>query len=381
VNKNTVKEYAGMSFTGKVNGQNVRLTADNSEGFTITWANGSTTAIPSYSMSALKNGGSDYRNGTVFLYGYPALDKYNFVEPFSYKFKVDKASKTFEYLERDIYWGVYEAKDSYIWLDGYGTGSISFNTSSYSTTQFTYTVKGNEISISYLDVLPAFEYGTGATFYINPLLNVLTLKQNDKGTFKDNLWTNGNITDGAVIEISSFFMAADSSQNARENFLKLITIRTKDGEVSNKSELVDTKYINFGKSGFYHFTVTVEVGGSPVVCNYAMQILGAEYTGNALLGTYDSVLSNGYRITLNEYGMASITLGEVVYGGLVTLNADGFIIRARSGNDSVTAIATVLESGILSDRISGSANLYDYFTVAGATKRIAGRTLLNNLDI
>lgn len=381
VSKNTAKEYAGMSFSGTVNGQKVRLTADSGEGFTITWEDSSTTVVSSYNMSSLKNGGSDYQNGTVFLYGYPALDKHNFTEPFSYKFKVDKETKTFEYLERDIYWGVYEADNSYIWLDGYGTGSVSFNTSSYSTTQFTYTVKGNEIYISYLDILPTFEYGAGATFYINPLLNVLTLKQNDKGTFKDTVWKNGNITDGAVIDISSYFMAADSTQNAKANFLKLITIRTKDGEVTDKNDYVDTQFINFGKSGFYYFTVTVEVGGKPVTCNYAVQILGAAYTGNPLLGTYESVLSGGYKISVNEYGMASITLGEVVYSGLATLAEDGFTVRARSGNDSVTAVATVIENGILNVRISGSANLNDYFTVTGATMKVAGCKILENLDL
>ena len=317
----------------------------------------------------MHNGGANYAERTINLNSFVADSGL-----FSYKFAVDPENKTFTLLEKDKYFGRYETEGMYLFLDGYGSGLINFNSSSYARTQFAYTVNGNILNIKYQNIKPNFEYGTGATFYIEPLLNVLTAK--DMHGFDVGLrFENIEITDGAIVRVGNYVVGADADELARANLLSQIQIITKDGVLDSaaKSKLVDTGKVRFSTAGYYQFTIKVECAGKEVESYYAVQILEAVYASNPVAATYGSgVINKSYSLTIDKYGRANINCLGTVFSGFAQIAEDNtFVIRASNAQSGfVTATGELIADGIVKFGCSGAATFFEYFTTG--TSRVTG---------
>ena len=119
----------------------------------------------------------------------------------------------------------------YIFLNGYGKGVINFDKKSYSVTNLSYELVGQELHITYLDTLPTFTHGTGAVLYTHPLGNLLTAKSFADVCEVGATWRNSVIVDGAIVDMSSLQIGA--STNAKDDFYQRITITTKDGVMTD----------------------------------------------------------------------------------------------------------------------------------------------------
>ncbi len=363
---NDEKQFANLTLIGTVDGKPAVLTTNKYEHFTLT-VDGKVVFTANSSLSQLANGGVNYETGEVFLYSFDEKEQ----KPYSYKFIIDKVAGTFSYVPRDTLFGKYVSGSMYVFLDGYGTGVISFDTSSYYTTLLTYTEEDGEVSVRYRNTSPSFTHGDGAEFYIAPLLNVLTVKRADDASLDGREFVNSVITDGAVIRISSPVLGAGEGRN---ELLSKISILTKDGELtgSAKSDCVSTSAVKFTVAGFYQFTVTVTVGGETVTRYYAVQILGADYDGSRLLGNYTGIVSGSNYLSIDRFGRVSLSVGDTVFRGLVTsMTEDTVYARVYDANRSaVTVRATVRSDGLLEVQGSGAVGFHDLYTVG--TVRSAG---------
>ena len=131
--------------------------------------------------------------------------------------------------------------------------------------------------MTFVDIAPLFEHGTECSVYIDEFNNTLTPKYFAKEELTSEVLINPFITDGAVVNISSYEMKLyPSVVLAKKAFYDLISIVTKDGEITNntiKKQIVDITNIDFVTAGIYHFSITVEVNGKNVVMHYAIQII------------------------------------------------------------------------------------------------------------
>ena len=366
-------KYANMTFSGTVDGKDALLNVTSAEGFELIVDGVRVFSVSGMAVGSLANGGVDYDADVVFLYGVKDSD----YGTYSYRFVLDTENRTFTIDERDRYYGVYETEDMYLFLDGYGHGLFNFNTTYNTTTRLNYTVRGQEVTVRFVDSAPSFTHGSYATFYIADLLNILTVKQFESGEFAGAVFENSEITDGAIVSISSYVVRKNSNTtNARNAFLDLITIVTPDGELTGtqKSNAVDTSTINFNQAGFYRFSVTVSVGGQDVKSYFAVQVLGDIYSGNALAANYTGVINGSYFISIDVYGMTVVTVQSngdeadtVRYTGMASIGANGFVINAAAENGSITLTGVAVEDGIVLVRCRGAVSFYDYFTTGTST--------------
>ncbi len=368
VNKNaSLKLYANMTFRGTVGGKNAELRVDGAERYTLVV--GTETLFSGYGspydlVNTMNNGGANYAEHTININSYRGESGV-----FSYKFDIDTEKLTFRLLDRDLYFGKYETQGKYIFLDGYGEGVISFDTSGFSKTQFIYTVNANMLQIEYINVSSAFAYGAGATFYIDPLLNVLTAKRFAGG--EGIKFENTVLTDGAIVRVSNYTVGADSDAIAKAKIRSGIEVITRDGvwDEKTKQERINLRKVNCGTRGFYQFTVTVTVGGREVESYYAVQILEAVYAGNPVVGTYGSgVINRSYSLSVDKYGQASVNCLGTVFTGTAEIAADGsFRIKAHNqAAGTITASGALVSEGLVSLKCTGAVNFTDYFTTGTA---------------
>ena len=360
-------QWANRIFYGTVDGKDATLVTNQYEHYTLTVDGQKIFTIISNDISQMKNGGVDYATGRVFLYDPLGDDEY---EPFSYQFLVDPETNTFTYIPRDEYYGRYELeigkKKMYIFLDGYGTGVVNFDTTSYSTTRLSYTAIGRELSVTYTDTLPGFAYGTGAAFYTSPLLNLLTVKEMPGLSLDGQTFVNCLIEDGAIVKIDTTQIGAGS--NAKTELLNAIHIITKNGELTgtDKTNCLVTNAVKFTAPGFYQYTVTVPVGGVPVTCYYAVQVLEEVCASAPVTATWGKgTLGSGAALALDAWGRVTLTMGEVTYTGLADVAADGNSFTAfANAADRVSLFlrGTLVQTGILRLQISGGTNMTEYFT-------------------
>ena len=266
-------KYANRTFTSTIDGQSAELIVDAYEGFILRIADSMIFSVSGASVRNQKYGGVDYDNDTVLI-----VSKGSSTEsPFSYKLSLNLDDNTFTLIEKDMYFGRYESEKIYIYLDGYGSGLINFDKTQYSETIFTYETIGNLINMTFVDIAPLFEHGTECSVYIDEFNNTLTAKYFAKEELTSEVLINPFITDGAVVNISSYEMKLyPSVVLAKKAFYDLISIVTKDGEITNntiKKQIVDITNIDFVTAGIYHFSITVEVNGKNVVMHYAIQII------------------------------------------------------------------------------------------------------------
>lgn len=363
------KIFASKTFEGEIDGQKAYLRSDVYEGFTLQVGEEFVFKVGSLELGNMKNGGPDYDNSSVFLYG--VIERTG-DSVFSYKFNLDLENNTFTVVEKDAYFGHYQCENSYIFLDGYGTGVANFNTTSFYKYSFEYTVVGNKLEIKFVNTPYDFEYGTTIVAYIENLLNVLTITYSDAPSLTGLKYVNQHITDGAIVEIASYKVGAESDTLAKPKFLDSITITTKDGvlEGSAKTNAINTSLIKFSKAGFYQFTITVEVGGEQVVAYYALQVLAPIYEGNSLVATYgNGVVFSSTSLTIDKYGQAIILNGQNRYDGLVTITEDNaFVINAKSAKgESVRATGGLLSNGLVYMTCTGASTFSDYYTTGSVS--------------
>lgn len=375
------KLYAGMRFTGKVDGKDAYLVADSSERFTYVVDNevlvGSVGGSDTANYMVL--GGANYADGIVRLNSYG--DKYR-PEVYSYQFKVDPTRNRFSLNKRDLYYGRYETQkgDMFIFLDGYGNGCMSFNAEGSSKTLLTYTVSGNEIELRFTGTLPTFEYGEKMTLYIAPLLNVLTVKRATK-LDAGIVFTNRAdvMVDGAIVEMSDLTVGAGSDAVVKPLLLNSIKVVDKDGEwdYAKKNDLnnINTMRIEFTKAGFYQFTVTVSVDGLKVVNYYSIQVIEEKYADNALITAYGAgTMFTQNSLTMDSYGRATVVVGGTSFKGSVTqADETSFTVKAFSDTGAyIAGTGTLLAGGLISFRAVGAAPFADFFTLG--TQRAIGKT-------
>lgn len=379
VSKETVnRKYANMTFTGKVDGVDAKLTTTQYEGFNLLVNNKLVLSVNTYNISSMKNGGIDYENDTLFFYN--TTD-----DIYSYKFKLNVQNKTFELIEKDNLFGKYVYDKMYIFLDGYGSGVVNFNTDSYYTTEFKYEAKNSDIKITYLNTKSNFEYEDESTFYIDTFNNVLTSKSFMNNEANNLAFENQYITTGAIIRINSYVVGADSDTVAKRKMLDNITIITKDGELSDseKTSCINTSRIKFSKAGFYQFTITINVNGEDVVAYYAIQIIESIYKNNPVVGEYVSgVVTKNNSLSIDEYGRATLVYSDLVFNGSVTINSDNsFIIKASSTTKgNVTITGQLLANGIVYVECGGAVAFSNYYTTGLVSSTGNGKLTLHKIS-
>lgn len=369
------KKYAGMTFTGTFDGDSkAKLSFDSKEWVTLK-ANSKTilSGLTSSDVGSMVNGGFDYDNDIVFLYKYEN-------DYYSYKFKLDVENNTFEYIEKDNLYGYYEYLDKYIYLDGYGTGIIKMDGTSYTKVSLSYTKTANEIKVKFIDAPYTFTYGEEATFYLATFGNVLTVKQMEGGDFVGAEFTNSqHITSGALVSLDERVFANETA--SKTTFFNALHIITADGELSatQKQACTDTSAIKWTTPGFYQFSITLELNGESITAYYSVQIL---YNKLYLTSTwinasstpvvYKSVSGTGNTLTIDKYGRATFECGEK-YTGYVNLSDENkFYTSLKSADGNGVQIAcTRVSDGLVSVRATGSVLISDYFTT-GTVETVGG---------
>ena len=353
------KKYAGRTFNGTIDGKIARLSFNVYEQVSLT-VDGSALISSLIPSGMKKNAYFDYENDIVFVYDFDAKNEVCF----SYRFRLDLENKTFTLDERDSLFGYYEYGNKYIFLDGYGTGHISFDSSSYADVQVTYARHGNEVLLTFKDVTYDYAGGTGASLYISELLNILTGKEFADDALVGAQFVNRKIVDGAIVTMEEFSVGRGTT---KANLRKLITIRTKDGLLSEteKANVVDVSLITNTKAGFYQFTVRLTVEGKEVTAYYAIEYRERLYRGNALVQDFGTGLCNpNNTLSIDEFGIARLTYAGVSYIGETWIGDDGtFLIKARSENGAFLSIKGLTAAdGVVTISASGAERFTESFT-------------------
>ena len=360
------KIWANKTFTGTVDGKSAELKVNQYGHYTFLVDGVKIFSTDMQSFYRMKYGGVNEINSSLLLYDYASRD----YPPYSYYFEINEAAKTFTFIPRDNMFGMYEFGDMYLFLNGYGNGVINFDKSSYSVTELSYELVGQELHIRYLDTLPTFEHGTGAVLYTHPLGNLLTAK-----TFADvcevgTTWRNSVIVDGAIVDMSSLQIGAHT--NAKNDFYQRITITTKDGVMNDeqKKACLVTNAIKWTAPGFYRFSVNISVGGETVTSYYTVQILAPLAESAPIANNFgQGVLFKNSYFSLDLYGRMQLGIGDIVYAGLATFGAENteFSGRAYSEDGGIITIhGRMLHDGVLEVVASGSANFTELYTTGAA---------------
>ncbi len=361
------RNYANMIFRGTVDGKAAELRANQYEGFTFIIDSKIIFNVGSSFVSGMKNGGVDYATNTIFLY--------NETEMYSYKFIVDPVALTFTLVERDQYYGKYLADGIFVFLDGYGTGIINFDTSSGRKSLFDYSVKNTIIELRYKDLITRNNYGEYSTLYVDPFLNVITFKYSKVKRLEGVRLENAIVQDGAIIKIKSYKIGKDSDSVARAKLYSNIEIITKDGIIPDdqKASFFDTSKIRFNTPGFYQFTIKVNIGGVVVSSYYGVEILDNTYEDHELVATYgNGVISSANSLSINKYGQVTFVSNGVLYNGVIINSTENsFVISAQSkAKERITLVISSIAPEIVLVTCSGAINLTDYYTTR--TVRVSG---------
>ena len=354
------KEYANKIFVGTYNGLPAELRADEHEAYSF-YVNGELLAKSTIAdINNMINGGTDHYDKIVFIYDWND-------DIYSYKFKVNPDNNTFEFIEKDTYYGLYKTDSMYVLIDGYGTGIVNFNTKSYYNYSFEYTVNNGLLRAKFINTKPSFEYGEYIDFYIPEFKNTLEIKYCYLNSYKGIILENNDITTGAIVRINSYQVGQDSDAVAKAELIKNIQIITKDGELSNEDKVkcIDTSKIRFNTPGFYQLTITINVDGVDITQYYAIEVLETIYNDNPIVGAYGSgVIFGNYSLEINKYGQATLICDSDIYKGFITINDDySFVINGSdSSNKKVKLTGEYISEGIIFVKCTGSIVFNDYFT-------------------
>lgn len=375
-NASSKSKFAGKSFRGTLGGVSAVFSVTQANGYELTAGGKRVFYMSANDVNNAKNCYADEISDTVFLY--------SVTEKFSYTFKLDMETFTFTVLDKDAYYGFYQADNKLIFLDGYGTGTINFDTKTWSSTQLRYTVNSGVVSIRFINTKPSFAYGSGAEFYLGEFLNTLTVKSFSDSSFDGLTLENTLITDGAIVRISSYRFGADVTRGP-SLLLDAVSIVTKDGELTGeaKKACVDMSAVVFSAPGFHRFAVNLTVEGKAVTAYYTVQIVPRLYEGNQLFTAYGAgVMLKTNSLTLDEFGQVVLDCSGVRYEGFAVLEGDRFSVKAYSKNGAfVTAQGEKVADGILRLTATGAVGFTDYYTT-GTTRVVArGGTALREFTV
>lgn len=364
------RKWANQTFTGTVDGKSAQLKVDAYGHYTLLVNGEKLFSTDAQAFYRMKYGGVDEANSSLLLYDY-ADDEYL---PYSYHFVIDEVAHTFTITPRDSLFGMYEWENMYIFLNGYGKGVINFDKKHYTATDLSYELVGQELHITYLDILPTFTHGTGAVLYTHPLGNLLTAKSFADVCEVGTTWRNTVIVDGAIVDMSSLQIGAHI--NAKDDFYQRITITTKDGVMSDaqKKACLVTNAIKWTAPGFYRFGVSISVGGETVTSYYTVQLLAplAESAPIAQNFGQGILFQNNY-FSLDLYGRMQLSIGDIVYAGLATFEAGDAAFHGRVYSEDgsmITIRGSMLHDGVLKVVASGAANFTELYTIG--TSYVAG---------
>lgn len=370
------KMYAKMTFTGDFNGVNATLFVDQYGGYTFRTNEEVYCTVSSYEVSQMKIGGPDFINHIVVLYGFKE-------EVFSYKFILNLETKTFQYVEKDTMFGKYQYDNFMIFLDGYGSGILKDDLSSYYEYPFEYTALGKEVTLNYVNTDYTFKYGESAKLFMDDFGNTLTVGSFEGANIIGRKFENQNVIDGAIIRVNTQKIGADSDANAKSELYRNIEIVTKDGIITGDSvkSYVTTSFIRFNTPGFYEFNIKVNVRGVDVIGYYGLQILESIYTDNALIGTYNGLTTDASMI-IDKYGYTIVNYAGNKYIGLIEINEDNsFIVNAYDKtHKAITLSGETISDGVVRVRSSGNVSFNDFLTTGSndiiGTEGIVLRTVL-----
>lgn len=363
-------DFAGITFEGVYDGKEATLLVSKSS-FAFTVDGKKLVDASLYEINAMKNGGSNAAANEIFLYRADNRDK----EFYSYKFIVDPENKTFTYVEHDKLLGFYKTDTSYVFLDGYGSGFINFDSKSYYETLFTYTKLGSMLTLNYKDLSVDFEYGTSSKFVVDVFGNALTAHEGlglNIGDFYENVF----IQSGIIVKVNVETIGANSGAVAKPELYRAIEIIDKDGTVSADAsgvgEYVKTNFVNFGTPGFYQLSVEADFYDEKIIAYYAIQVLEAVYKDEKIVASYGGgVIYPENGLVIDEYGRVILSVGDIRYDGSLKLGDGGEFKSELYGKNGVVSLSgKVVSDGLIQIRCSGAVGFVDYYTTG--TSRYIG---------
>ena len=365
-NSANANPYYGKTLEGTFNNKSARLSFDNNGGVRLFDGSNYIFNLSNYDLKNQGYGGIDYINNELIIY---KLDLDNF---YSYKFMLDLDNLSFETAVSDKYVGYYTYNNMYIFLDGFNTGEISFDSSSNYKTKLKYKVDGNVLRIDYVDTDVTFKNGSYIEFFISDLYNVLTIRKTDTLALKESVFENQKISIGAIIRLNKSYFGANADAIVIDELCSNLVIITSEGKMDKQTlisgkigryKYVDTSKISFSIAGFYELTINLKVNDKRITSYYAIQILAADYKNNEIVGNYhNGIIDNNYSLSINEYGIISFTNQGITYEGLIKLYDNKFTSTLRGTNGSLAINGEVMHSGLIFIRTSGLFNYSDYFS-------------------
>ncbi len=376
------KPFKGMIFKGTVDGKTATLAADSYQAFTFTVDGKKIFYVNSYDINMMDNGGVNSLTNEIFLYfGDKSEGEY-----YSYKFIVDPALKTFVLVERDNLFGYYETDSSYIFLDGYGSGFINFNSSSYYETDFTYSKLNNIITLKYKNLSPEFNYGTESRFILDAFGNMLTV-HDGLGLTLGAVYENIVIQSGIIVKVNVETIGAAADNVAKAELYRAIEITDKNGALSategGVGAYIDVSRVRWGVPGFYRLAITADVFGEKVTAYYAIQVLKSIYAGDPIVANYGSgVIYPENGLTVDEYGRVLLLVGNDLYKGSLKLGEEGKFTSELFGEKGVVNIdGKLIANGLVQIRASGAVGYLDYYTVGNNYVIGKDTTVLRAFDL
>lgn len=373
--------FAGITFEGVYDGKEATL-AVRKTSFTFTVDGKKLVDASLYEISAMKNGGANADTNEIFLYRANSRDN----EFYSYKFIVDPETKTFTYVEHDKLLGFYKTDTSYVFLDGYGSGFINFDSKSYYETLFTYTKLGSMLTLNYKDLSVDFKYGTYSKFVVDAFGNALTAHEG-LGLNIGDFYENAFIQSGIIVKVNVETIGKNSDTVAKPELYRAIEIIDKNGKVSADAkgvgEYVMTNFVDFGKPGFYQLSVEAEFYGEKITAYYAIQVLESVYKDNELVASYGGgVIYPENGLVIDEYGRVILSVGDTRYDGSLKIGNDGEFKSELYGKNGVVSLnGKVIASGLIQVRCRGAVGFVDYYTTGASHYIGVGNVVLRAFDI
>lgn len=309
-------------------------------------------------IASMVNGGVNTDDDILYFYDYKT-------SYYSYKIIINNEAKTFEAVKKDGLFGYYEFDNRFIFLDGYGKGFAKLDKTSYTEVKVEYERNANEVTLRFIDPPYDYEYGQEATFVVSTFGNVLSVKYVEGDKLAGVDFVNSRIETGAIVTLDeTVFVNSNSSKN---DFWDALHIVTADGELTTaqKQECTDISAIRWTVSGFYQFSITLELNGDEVTAYYAIQTLNNKmFLGNEWLAEYSKgIFSNEISLIIDKYGRVILDNGDkyIGYANLSDENTFNSILTNASG-DSGMLVANRMEHGLIFVRMTGAVLINEYFS-------------------
>ncbi len=365
-------EWQNKKFTGTVDGKSSSLKFGKEE--VVSFMQGNATVVNNYSTNYLgsyvSNAYVNHTTGEVFVY------KYNDAF-FSYKFLLNPDDETFVLLPKDNLFGLYRFGNAVLFLDGYGTGHAEYDTSENSPVPITYQLHGNEVVLTFGK--NQAQFGQTAVLQIAELLNVLTVKQWDITEYVGARFVNEYIQDGAIVTVDNLEYVKGKAKTEIYNNVTVVTpngtytgttLKNAKVTVNGKSvAMLDVSKVGINAEGYHLFTITVEVGGKPVVGYYALRVLSDTYASDvAVVGSYTSITTPSFTFEVDKYGRATVVSGGNKYSGYATIDGKAFLMVTSDGNgNKLVGKGKMIAPNIASVDFSGAFSVSEMFASVSGT--------------